>query len=287
MSMPNRIALLTDSTCDLPPELARELDIIVVPQVIIWGTEVLRDWIDISAEAFYARLKTDPAHPTTSQPSGADFLGYIQRAHAAGAEEAMLVCVSDELSGTLDSARQAAADAPIPVKVVDSRSASLGLGHQAIAAARARAAGGDLDAMAAATARVRDTLQVIFSVDTLEYLHKGGRIGGAARLIGTALNLKPMLSLDPAVGRVEPVERTRTRRKALERMYETFSESVDRDKPLHAGVIHGADPDAAAAVAARLEQDLHPVELIVNQVSPVVGVHTGPGAIGICAYTGE
>ncbi len=287
MSNPNRIALLTDSTCDIPPALAKELDIVVVPQVIIWGTEVLRDWVDISAAEFYARLETDPAHPTTSQPSGADFLGYIQRATDAGAEEALLVCVSDELSGTLDSARQAAADAPIPVKVVDSRSASLGLGHQAIAAARARAAGGDIEAMAAATARVRETLQVLFSVDTLEYLHKGGRIGGAARLIGTALNLKPMLSLDPAVGRVEPVERIRTRRKALQRIVEAFCDSVDRSQPLHAAVIHGADPGAAAEVSERLQHDLNPVEIIVNQVSPVVGVHTGPGAIGICAYTGE
>lgn len=284
MSTPHKIALITDSTSDIPTEIARQYSIIVAPQILIWGTQELRDQVDITPEEFYARLTTDPAHPTTSQPDPREFLQHYQRAREAGAEEVVAILISNQLSGTLDSARQAAAMADFPVHVVDSLSVSMGLGWQVIAAARAREAGGGAQEMIAAAHRVRQTLQIYFSLDTLDYLHRGGRIGGAAKLIGTALQLKPMLIVDTTTGRVEAAERTRTRTKALQRIYEVFFEKMDTSKPMHLTVLHGAAPQEAADFVARIHTEYQPAELLTVAISPVLGVHTGPGAVGIIGY---
>ncbi|HEC24211.1 MAG TPA: DegV family protein [Chloroflexi bacterium] len=280
----HRIALLTDSTCDIPPDYVKQYDIFVVSQYVIWGTEELRDMIDIDPRSFYERLVKEPVSPKTSQPVVSDFVRTLERARDEGAEEAVIIVISNQLSGTILSARQAKEMVDIPVHVVDSLSTSMGLGWQVLAAARAREAGGDAQAMIAAADKTRQTMQVIFSVDTLEYLHRGGRIGGAAKLVGTALQLKPQLYVDHATGRVEPGERTRTRKKALKRVYEVFFENMDTSKPMHIAVLHSAAEEEATGIYERIREEYEPVELLMGNVTPVIGTHTGPGAIGIVGY---
>ncbi len=281
---PHRTALITDSTSDLPLELVKRYGIIVVPQVLIWGTEELRDNVNITPQEFYSRLATDPAHPTTSQPVAADFVSVLEQAKASGAQEALAICLSDQLSGTLDSAHQAAEMVDMPFQVVNSYSVSMGLGFQVLAAARVREAGGDLSAMMLAASLVRQTASIYFSLNTLEFLHRGGRIGGAAMLVGTALQLKPMLVIDHQTGRVEPGERTRTRKKALQRVYEVFFEHMKANESVHVTVLHGAAPEEAAEMEQRIRAEQNVSELIITTVSPVIGVHTGPGAIGLAGY---
>src|SRR5690606_21364328 len=151
-------------------------------------------------------------------------------------------------------------------------------------AARARDAGGDATAMLEAAARVRRTEQIIFFVDTLAHLHRGGRIGGAARLVGTAPNLKPVLYVDHEIGRIEPGEKIRTRKRALDRVYELFVERMDTRCALHIAVIHSNAVELAESVEDRIRREHNPAELFTTVISPVMGTHIGPGAVGITGY---
>lgn len=281
------IALITDSGCDLPDELLRQHDIALVPLYVIWGNEQLRDRLDISAQAFYQRLITDPAHPTTSQPQPADFARAIAEAQARGAAEAVIITISSGMSSTYESALGAARTAGIPVHVVDSRANSLTQGFQVLAAARVRAAGGTVQDMIAAADRVRRHAVTLLHVDTLEYLRRGGRIGRAAKWLGTILNLKPLLHVDHQTGRIEPLSRARSRAQSLEKLYTSFFERLDTSLPLHIGIVHSESRADAEALAARIQRDYQPVELLISVTSPVMGVHTGPGAMALCGYAGE
>ena len=275
-----RIALITDSTSDIPAEMIERYGIIIVPLYVVWGEEQLRDGIDIDNATFYARLPKDPAHPKTSQPSPQDFAQAIRQ---SGAEEVVIVTVSAALSGTMNSAEGARALVDVPVHIVDSRSVSMGLGWQVIMAARAREQGGDAQAMVAAAESVRERLTMRFAVDTLEYLHRGGRIGGAARFLGTMLQLKPLLAVDEKSGTIEAVERARTRQRAIRRLLEIVLERVDSQKPMRVAVVHTASPEEARALMEEVEAQVHPVELFCSELGPVLGVHGGPGLLGICA----
>jgi DegV family protein with EDD domain len=229
-------------------------------------------------------LTQDSIHPTSSQPVVKDFLDCLEQAKEAGAQEAVIITISNQLSGTVKSAQQAGDLVEMPIHVVDSFSASMGLGWQVLAAARSREAGGSAQEMVEAAGKVKDTLQVIFSVDTLDYLHRGGRIGGAARLVGTALQLKPQLYIDSLTGRIEPGERTRTRKKALERAFQVLCSQLDVDKTVRVAIVHCAAEEDALAMRDRIEQAIQPAELIVTHVTPVIGTHAGPGAIGLIGY---
>lgn len=273
-----RIALMTDSTADLPRDLIAKYDITIVPLYVIWGEEELKDGVDIDNETFYARLPVDPVHPRTSQPTPGDFVTAIEELDA---EEVLIITISDQLSGTFDSANTARELSGKPVHVVDSYSVSMGLGWQVLAAARAREAGGDIEAMIAAAQRVREQLSVLFTVDTLDYLHKGGRIGGAAKLLGTALQLKPMLEVDPSNGFVDAVERTRTRQKAVQRIMEASFERVDTTRPMRICIMHAAAADGAQDLYEKVTSKYNPVEAVITELTPVLGVHVGPGTLGI------
>ena len=278
------IALITDSTCDIPERLMRQYSITFAPQVLIWEKTQYRDRIDIDAAQFYARLAAGGPAPTSSQPLAPDFARLIEAAVQGGATEVVIITLSSQLSGTVESARQAAEAASIPVHVVDSKTGGMALGWQVLAAARARDAGGDAAAMLEAAARVRRTEQIIFFVDTLAHLHRGGRIGGAARLGGTALNLKPVLYVDHEIGRIEPGEKIRTRKRALDRVYELFFERMDTRCALHIAVIHSNAVELAESVEDRIRREHNPAELFTTVISPVMGTHIGPGAVGITGY---
>jgi DegV family protein with EDD domain len=285
--MPNqRIALITDSGCDLTDETLHQYGIEMVPLYIIWGREELRDRIDITPQEFYERLVIDPVHPSTSQPHPHDFVQAIERAHQRGADEAVIITISSGMSSTYNSALQAANMTDFPVHVIDSRANSLSQGFEVLAAARTRDSGGAVQDIIAAVEQVRRSLATMLYVDTLEYLHKGGRIGRAAMWIGTALNLKPQLYVDHVTGKIEPGIRARSRSKALEKMYQAFFAQLDTSKPLHIGIVHGQTPVEAEAFAERMRREFDPVELHVSVTSPMMGVHTGPGAMAFCGYAG-
>jgi len=284
--MPNHeIALITDSTCDLPHALREQYAINVVPLSVIWGNEQLRDGVDIQAEAFYERLVNDSVYPTTSQPTPQDFFAVYESVERQGAREIVVITISSGMSGTYESAMLAAPIIDIPVHVVDSKSNSMSLGWQVLAAARARKAGGDVTAMIAAADAARKTMAYIITLDTLEYLYKGGRIGGASAFIGTLLNFKPQITVNHETGMVEAGRRTRTRQKALQAMYDDFFAQLDTRKPMHIAVLHNAALPEAEALAARVQVEFAPRELLISIVSPVLGVHTGPRAVALVGYT--
>jgi DegV family protein with EDD domain len=275
----DRIAIITDSTSDLSPEHREQYGITVVPLYVVWGSEELRDGVDIDKEGFYSRLPKDPIHPKTSQPSPADFVQAIQ---ATGAQQVLILTIASALSGTLNSAQQAANQVSAEVHAVDSFSTSMGLGWQVLAAARAREEGADIEGMIAAAQRVRENLSVLFAVDTLEYLHRGGRIGGAAKLLGTALQLKPLLAVDPITGRIDAVERTRTRKKALRRIVEASVEGLNgSQRGLRMSVLHAVAEEDARAIYDELKAQYRPEEITMNELTPILGTHAGPGIVGL------
>jgi len=282
--MAEKTALFTDSTCDIPEDLIQKYHIGIIPLTIVWGREQFRDGIDLKAEEFYQRLDRDPNLPTTSQPTPREFSAAFEEAQAAGADEILVITISSAMSGTHESAKAAAKLVDIPVHVLDSRANSMSLGWQVLAAARAREDGGDLQTMIAAADQARSTMVYIITLDTLEYLHKGGRIGGASHFIGTLLNLKPQIAVDHQTGEVVGGRRSRTRKKALGDLFTDFFSRVDPEKDLRIAVLHNAALEEAQTLVERINVEFGPCEIITSIVSPVLGVHTGPRAVAICGY---
>jgi len=282
--MPHPIALLTDSTCDIPAEWRQQYGITVIPLTIVFGEQTYLDGVDLPARDFYARLGTDPHHPTTSQPTASAFLEAYRRLAEQGATQIVVFTISSAMSGTIDSARSAAQEAPLPVEVVDSKTNSMGLGWQVIAAARVRESGGTLEQMLAAAQRVREREAYYISLDTIEYLAKGGRIAGAARFLNTVLQIKPMIYVNTETGAVGAGLPSRSRKTAVEALYKEFFKHIDTTRPMHITVLHNATDEEAAALAERVRQEYQPAELVINIVSPILGVHTGPRALALCGY---
>ena len=279
-----RIAVVTDSTCDLPRDLAQEHNIHIVPQVLIMGTKTWRDGVDIDPPAFYELLQTSSDFPASSQPSVADFIEVFSGL-AEEADGIAAILVSDELSGTLNSARMAKESLPdVPIEIVDTRSVSVQLGFIVLAAARAAAAGADLQTVVDTARAMIGHSNVYFVVDTLEYLHRGGRIGAAARLFGTALNLKPLLAIRDGI--VQPVTKVRSRRKALATLIELLDEELAGKEQIQMAVLHVAAPEEADRLAEQLVARYQPAEMIRSECGPVVGTHVGPGTLGVVYYAG-
>ena len=280
----HRVALITDSTCDIPPRLIERYDIVVVPMHLIWGNETFRDRVDMEPKAFYRRLTEDPEYPTTAQPTPEEFLATYRDVIQAGVEEIVVIAISSEQSGALQSASQAGTMIDHPTHVFDSRSNTMGLGWQVLAAARAREGGAGPSGMIQAADGVRQNLGHYVFLDTMEYLYKGGRIGGATRLIGSLLDIKPLVYVDRDTGRVEAAARIRTRKRGLETLYRRFFEQLGTEDQLHVAVMHGDAPEDAEEIADRIEREYSPEELLVGITGPVLGVHTGPRAIALCGY---
>jgi DegV family protein with EDD domain len=285
--MTQRIALVTDSTCDIPAEWRTQYDIAVVPLTIVWGNQQYLDGVELSAEAFYARLLEDPDHPKTSQPTPQSFLDSYRQAAEKGAQEVMVFTISSAMSGTIQAARLAAQESPIPVHILDSKNNSMGLGWQVIAAARAQESGADAQGMQAAAEAVRRTVAYYISLDTMEYLTKGGRIGGAVRFLDSVLKIKPMIYVNHDTGVVGASMPARSRSAAIEGLYKEFFKHGDPGKPLHITVLHNAALPEAQQLADRVQAEYHPCEMFISIVSPILGVHTGPRAIALCGYWEE
>jgi len=280
-----RIAVVTDSTADLPAPLREELGIATIPLSVLWGNETLKDGVDIDAETFYRRLKVDKELPKTSQPSAGEFVDFFRR--VAGEQNADTVVgffISGALSGTISSAEIARGlFADLRIEVIDSLSTSMGLGFQVLAAARAARQGASVEEVIEAAQRVRYRQQVLFVVDTLEFLHRGGRIGGAQRLMGTALQLKPLLELEG--GKIEAVEKVRTKRKAVERLLSIALERKGNAPVEGAAVIHADNAEEAWLLQEQAQKLLGIDQVYVSILSPVLGTHTGPGTVGLIFHT--
>lgn len=276
-----KIVVVTDSTAYIPEPALGDLSIPVIPLWLIWGPERFRDGVDIDPPTFYRRLEGSDTFPTTSQPSAGEFVEFFNKV-GAGADAIVGVFISSGLSGTVPNAQAARGQIPDKdIRVVDSLSTSMGLGFCALAAAKAAVAGKEVDEVVAAAEQVRDHMNVIFAVDTLEYLYRGGRIGGAKRLLGTALNIKPLLHVED--GRIEALAQVRTKRKAIARMLDVADERLAGKPVAAAAVLDVNCPKEGDAVAEKLQArfDVSPYRTLV---SPVIGAHAGPGTVGVCIY---
>ncbi len=277
-----KIVVVTDSSAYIPSSALGNFNIPVIPLWLIWGDERFRDGVDIDPPAFYRRLRESKDFPTTSQPSAGEFIDFFRQV-GAGADAIVGVFISSKLSGTIPSAEAAKEQLPgMTIRIVDSLSTSMGLGFAALAAARAAAAGKTLDEVVTAAESVRDRMNVLFAVDTLEYLHRGGRIGGAKRFLGTALNIKPLLHLDD--GRVEALAQVRTKRKAVAQMLDVVEERLAGKPMAEVSVLDVDAPEEGDALARQVEERFGISPVYRTTVSPVIGTHAGPGTVGICFY---
>ena len=276
----SKVAVITDSTAYLPPEVVDKYQITVIPQVLIWGEETLLDGIDIQPTEFYERLKTADVMPTTSQATVINFKELFEKLVGEG-KDVLCVLLSDKLSGTINSYTQAIEFFPdANIDFVNSESVAMSLGFCALEAARVAQGGGSLVDCKAAAESAKDRVGVVFAVDTLEFLHRGGRIGGASRFLGTALQLKPILTvLD---GRVEAIERVRTKKKAHNRLLELIEDRTAGSSAVKLATLHASAYDDAKVLLEDAKERLGNVEeSIFSEVSPVVGTHAGPGTVGL------
>lgn len=278
------IAIITDSTCDIPEELINQYGIIVIPQIVIWGEQQLRDRIELQPVEFYERLLTDPQQPHSSLPNVKDIQEAFQQAREHGAAEIIVLTVSSAMSGTYGLVQHVAQEMNVPVSMVDSRGPTMSLGWQVLAAARARDAGADLQAILEEVRLVREKLVQFVAMESLEYLQRGGRIGGAVKWVGSVLNIKPLVSINHQTGQVEPAALARTKKGLVELLYNKFFEKLRGGRNLHVAVLHGNVVEAAGVLAERIRAEHHPVELLVNMTGPVLGINTGPGALALCGY---
>lgn len=280
-----RTAILTDSTAYLSPEMVQRYPIHVLPLKIHCDQETFLDGVEITPDEFYTKLNNGCALPTTSQPAVGEFAAVFQDL-AEDYDGVLVPLISSGISGTVDSALAAAAEVnDLEVEVIDSRITSAGLALIVLQAARALEKGASLPETAQLSRRIADRVHTYFMVDTLEYLHKGGRIGGASRYLGTALRIKPILTFDQD-GRIDALERIRTRKKALNRLLELVQESAN-GKPVHAGVVHAQSPEEAEKLKVELQECVDCAEVDTYQLSPVIGTHVGPGTLGIAMYAEE
>jgi DegV family protein with EDD domain len=276
------VAIVTDSTADLPPELAASRSITVVPLTLNLDGQSLLDGVDIRPDEFYRRLPSATTHPTTSQPSPGRFAEAYSSLLATH-ESVVSIHISEKLSGTYASARQAAdMTDPKRVRVVDSELVSMSLGLITLVASAMAAGGAEAETIEAKVLDMRPHIQTYFSVATLEFLRRGGRIGRASALLGSVLQVKPVLCIRD--GLVTPLERVRTFERALNRVVELTRE-VDRGHGVCVIVGH-AD---AAADAERIGRELEPIAetLMIQPLGPVVGAHAGPGVVGVGCYPAE
>jgi DegV family protein with EDD domain len=274
-----KVLVVTDSTAYIPKEALAGLDIPIIPLWLIWGNDRFRDGVDIDPSTFYRRLQESKEFPTTSQPSAGEFEEFFRQV-GADADGIVGIFISSKLSGTVPNAQAALAQlTDLDIRIVDSLEASMSLGLIVLAAARAAAAGKSLDEVVAAAKKVRDQVHILFTVGSLDYLHRGGRIGGARRLLGTALNIKPLLHL--AEGRVEPLTQVRTKRKAVARMLEIAEERLNGKQMAEVAVLNVNVPDEGAAIAEQVKERFGVSTIYHTGVSPVIGAHLGPGTVGI------
>lgn len=280
-----KIALVTDSTCSIPKDLVEKYEITVAPQILIWGKETFEDGVNITPSEFYTRLKKASVMPSTSQVTVSKFFEIYQNLLNQD-YQILSILISSKLSGTVNSAVQAKAmlSPDAPVEIVDSNSTAMGMGFHLLTVARAIKQGATMRECVELAQKATQHTGIFFAVDTLEFLHRGGRIGGAKRFLGTALNIKPILELRD--GMVEAAEQVRTRRKSLSRIVELAVKQIGGRSPVRLASLHANAPEDAKIVLDEASAILNPIESYFSEVSPVIGANAGPGVVGLVYMAG-
>ncbi|MEJ2550574.1 MAG: DegV family protein [Anaerolineales bacterium] len=280
-----KIAIVTDSASNLPSEIVDKYDITVVPVSLLWDEHVFRDGIDIDPDEVYQRLRSSKSTPTTAAPSVGDFLQtYLQLGE--GVDAIVSIHLPDRLSGVISAARLAAGlvEDQVQVYVVDAGTAAMGAGFVALAAARAASKGLGVDSIQRVAQDIRKRVFVFAMLDTLKYLQRGGRIGKAEALLGVALKIKPILFINDGV--VDVLAKPRTTNRAIRIMLNEMEKRV-ASRPVHVAVLHADAPESAADLRKRVEERFDCVEVFTCAFTPVMGVHAGPGVIGLAFYAEE
>ncbi len=277
------ISFVTDGTAYLHDDFVKSHNVIVVPLNLHWDGEVFKDNVTITPKEFYSRLAQSENLPTTSQPSAGEFLEAYKEA-AKGADAIIVPLISSGISGTVASALLAAEEFDtVPVHVIDSKVTSAGLALLVQALVRKAEAGASVDEILALADAIIKDMRLFIMVDTLKYLHKGGRIGGASALLGSAIQIKPILYLDEE-GKIDTLEKVRTKKKAVQRMIQLVVEKAGK-KDAHIGLIHAEAKEEANSILKEIEGRISCSESGVYIISPVIGTHVGPGALAVAVHT--
>jgi len=270
--------VVTDSTVDLPQELVEQYDIEIVPLTVRLGDRTFRDYFDLSPVEFYQMLNETEDFPTTSQPSVEEFLRTYKK--LGNDEKIISIHISMELSATCQSASVALGQLPDwDVTIIDSRLTSVGLGLMVLEAAKAVKAGADAEEVINLVERLKSEIKVYFSVDSLDYLQKGGRIGKAQALVGTMLKIKPLLALED--GMVVPVEKIRGSRKLISRMTDLIKNDAGGDKTVKASFVWGESEEQMTKLIGQLNDSVQLEELYRSNIGTVITSHAGPTAFGV------
>lgn len=278
----DNVRIVTDSTADLPPELASQLGITIVPLQVSFGSEVYRDGVDLAPDEFYDKLSRSTVLPRTSQPSVGAFEEVFEQL-CRETSSILSIHISSSLSGTLNSALIARDTYRnrCSIEVLDSRLVSMGLGLVALNCARLAQQGASLKEVTTHAKRLIPNIHILFVVETLDYLQRGGRIGRATAFLGSLLSIKPVLKIED--GEVRPAEKVRTRAKALDRLVE-FVELFPRISEL--AIVYSTTPDDVEHILKRVEPAVPREQTLISRVGPVVGTHTGPGVLGLIVSQG-
>ena len=276
------VKIVTDSLADIPPAIAQALDITQVPCVVRFGDHEFRDRVDLSTAEFYQRLVASPILPTTSQPATGVFQEIFENV-ARQTDQILAIHTIASLSGIFNASRIAAQSVSrAKIELIDSGQVTMALGWLVILAARAARAGKTLAEVRAVVEDAIPRAHVIGALSTLEYAQRGGRLGKGAALIGTLLNVKPLISI--VNGEVVPVENARSQKRALERLIEIVLSSGPIQE---IAVIHAAGEELAANVRQMLARTLSEDQIVMTETGPVLGTHVGPNAVGIAWLTGK
>jgi DegV family protein with EDD domain len=279
-----KIALVTDSVGCIPPDLIEQYGIHVAAVQVIWDKKTYRDGIDMSMKEFYKRLRTSKTLPTTSSAIQGDYI-QIYEALSGKVDGIVVVALSGALGASYTTAISAAEIVTdTPVEVVDSSTAMLAQGFIALEAAKAAVKGGTIQEVAQAARDAIPKAHIFWAMDTLDYMRRGGRVSLPQAVLASWLKVKPIMSIETEDGKVHPLERARTKPKAVDKLFEIMEQRVKGTGPLHVGIIHGDIPDEAESLKARVQELYKPVEILTSEITPVVGTHLGPGALGIALY---
>jgi DegV family protein with EDD domain len=277
-----KFKIVTDSTADLPPQLAKEMNITVVPVYVRFGDKIYRDRVDISEDEFYQRLIHDPTHPSTTQPSPQDFVDVYQNL-ASESDGIISIHVSSKLSGTYNSALRAKelVEREYPIEVVDSQLVTMGLGQLAIIAHRIAESGKNLHRVVERIKQMVPSIHVLGLLDTLKYLALGGRIGKVQALLGSVLSIKPILTIKD--GELVPAGRVRNRSKGIDALFTFIKNAADIQD---VAVVYNTSLDEAHTLIEHISSIFHRDRIRLARLGPALGVHTGPGILFL-AFQGK
>jgi DegV family protein with EDD domain len=269
------VKIVTDSTADLPPQLAKELGITVVPEYVRFGDNVYRDRVDINEDEFYQRLLHDRIHPSTTQPSPQDFAG-VYKELSKEADGVISIHISSKLSGTYNSALQGKelVEKACPIEVIDSQVLTMSLGLLVITATNIAKSGKNIERIVEEVKQTIPTIHLLALLDTLKYLALGGRIGKAKALLGTILSVKPMLTIKN--GELEPVGQVRTRAKGIDRLFDFVKNATDIQD---LAIVYNTTPEDAQVLAERIGFIFPKQRIRFAKLGPALGVHGGPGIL--------